>query len=152
MPDLNPTFGPYVQVATLCQSALQEQGGTLSLIRVTDRVSVPGTTPDMPPTQIQNLTIVIVLKSGEMRGRYNVKIRTTFSEQTLGEFEIPVLFEAEDRGVGIVLPIGLLVKEEGVYWFDISLVGGGLLTRIPLRVMYQQMPQFGGPAPVGPPT
>jgi hypothetical protein len=140
-------LGPYVQVATICQSALHENTGPLSLIRITDRVGVPGTTPDMPPTQLQNLTLVIVLKAGEMRGRYNVKITTTFNEQKLGEIEIPVLFEADDRGVGIILPTSLGVREEGVYWFEVDLVGIGFLTRIPLRVMYQRMPQLGGPMP-----
>ena len=131
-PDIAPAFGPYVQVATFCQSALQESNGTLSLIRVTDRVAVPGTTPEMPPTQIQNLTLVIVLKSGEMRGRCNVKITTTINEQSMGELSIPVLFEAEDRGVGIVLPTGMMAKDEGIYWFTVSIEGGGILTRIPL--------------------
>jgi hypothetical protein len=100
----------------------------------------------MAPTPIQNLTLVIVLKAGFMRGRYSIKLTTTINEQLIGEVELPVLFEGEDRGIGIILPIAFIAKEEGVYWFDVSLVEGLVpLTRIPLRVMYQRLPQFGPP-------
>jgi hypothetical protein len=138
-------FRPYVQIAAFCQAALQEAAGTLSLIRITDRVGVTGTTEEMHPSQIQGLTLVVVLKSGFMRGRSNVTIRPNSpSGEVLPTVEMTVLFEGDERGVGIILPMAMIAKEEGLYWFDV-LVDEDLFTRIPLRVIYQRLPRLGAP-------
>ena len=57
--------------------------------------------------------------------------------------EAPVLFEGDERGCVLATPLGVVAEEEGLYWFDVSLEGT-LLTRIPLRVMYQKMPGMPG--------
>ena len=54
----------------------------------------------------------------------------------MGETSFPVLFEGEDRGANLILPTDFEVDEEGLYWFDI-LVDDRLMTRIPMRVLYQ---------------
>lgn len=57
------------------------------------------------------------------------------------EFNIPVLFEGEERGVNIFLNLNFQPKEEeGLYWFDV-LLEGTVVTRIPLRVLYQRLSQ-----------
>ena len=149
---------PWVQVAAFCQSALTENTGSLSIIRVVDRFGVPGVTPEMPPTNIQ-LTMVVVLKSDQMVGNYRLSIRThSPSGQVTQGPEFPALFEGNDRGVQLVLPTGILANEQGLYWFDV-LIEDEIVTRIPLRVMYQriQLPPgvgFAGPGtpPGAPPA
>ena len=147
---------PWVQVAVLCQTALLENTGHLSVIRIIDRINLAGVTPELQPTPVQ-LTMAILMKSDQMQGNYPVKIRCTSPQGvvTLGP-EMPFLFEGNDRGVQAVLPMGLIATEQGVYWFDVLIEGEIVLTRVPLRVMYQrvqtlrQMPP-GTDAPETPP-
>jgi hypothetical protein len=130
---------PFVQVAAICQTALQESAGFLSLIRLIDRVPVAGVTDEMQPQPLNNLVLVIVLKSGSMRGKFNVSIvPETPSGKRLPGPSLGVLFEGEERGVAAILPVGIVAEEEGLYWFDIMLEQD-VLTRVPLRVMYQKM-------------
>lgn len=145
MPDEGEHFRPYVQVAAFCHAAIQEANGPLSIIRLIDRYMVGGTTPDMPPTRL-DLTLVVILKAGFMRGKSEVSIRPIMpSGKEQPTINATVLFEGEERGVQLIAQMGMLVQEEGLYWFDVS-VNGDLATRIPLRVIYQRV-QVGGPAP-----
>ena len=128
-----PSFGgPYVQIACVCQTALQEATGALSVIRITDRVGVIGTTPQMQPQPLQNLALVIVLKSGALRETHQLRIiPTTPSGESLPRVEMSALFEGEDRGVALIMPVSLVATEEGLYWFEIYLEEQ-LVTRDPV--------------------
>jgi hypothetical protein len=131
---------PYVQVAAFCQTVLHEANGSLSLIRLMDRYPVVGATKEMQPTTV-NLTLVVILKSGNMEGSAAMAIKPT--KPNGGEMpaiNVPVLFEGKERGVGLVTQIGLVLTEGGLYWFDV-LIDEVPLTRIPLRILYQQAPQ-----------
>lgn len=143
----NMSVTPYVQVAAFCQVALREAEGNLSLIRVADRQLVVGETKEMQPFNVQ-LTLVVILKSGNMQGSATLTVRPeTPSGAQLPAFNSTVLFEGLERGVGIVSPVAFFVQETGLYWFDV-LVDEVLLTRIPLRILYQQGPQISiGPPP-----
>jgi hypothetical protein len=131
---------PFVQIATICQAPLLEANTqSLSLIRITDRVPVQGVTDEMRPQPLQQFALVVILKSGEMKGKYHLKIiPETPSGKRLQPFVNTVLFEGDERGVAIVMPVPLVAEEEGLYWFDV-LIEDDLLTRIPLRVMYQKI-------------
>jgi hypothetical protein len=130
--------GPFVAMAVICDRVLQESGGVLSLIRVVDRFFVSGPPKEMPPI---SGTLVIALKSGFQRGKMYIKVRPrTPSGKALPEQEFPVLFEGDDRGIGIVAPFALVVDEEGLYWFDVF-AEENLVTRIPMRVVYQRLAQ-----------
>lgn len=145
--------GPYVQVATFCQTAMLENTGAVSVIRITDRVGVAGMTPEMAPAMIQ-ITLIVILKSNGFRTQSKISVRTLApnGNQLQGPLEFPALFEGEDRGVQIIMPMGFVAHEQGLYWFEVSVEGLGVLTRIPLRVMYQQiMPPPGFPLPGMPP-
>jgi len=137
MPDL---YRPLLQIATFCQTALLETSGVLSIIRCIDRYTVQSATPEMPSTTV-DLTLVVVFKSGFMRGKAMIGIRGfTPTQKALAPVEMPVLLEGDDRGPGLVIPMALTFDEEGLYWFDI-LADGELVTRVPLRLMYQQIAQ-----------
>jgi len=130
---------PWVQVAAICQTAIVEANtGSLSVIKITDSIGVAGMTPQMQPQPIQ-LTMVIVLKSDEMKGQFHVKIRVTSpqGQMTMGQ-EILFVFEGGPRGVQTVLPIGMVATESGLYWFDVMLEDV-VLTRVPLTVLYQRI-------------
>ncbi len=136
--------GPYLTAALICEKVLQEKDETVSIIRMIDRVTltVPASaSPETLPPLPLNLSAFISLKSGSARGRQTVKWRTeTPSGIKLAEQLLPVLFEGEDRGTNLILTLNIVVDQEGVYWFDV-LLEDELLTRIPLRILYQRIGQ-----------
>jgi len=138
------TGGPYVQVAVLCEKVLQEKDGAVSIIRIVDRFTVmvagPAAPDEMPPGTIHT-NLVVTLKSGFLKGRQNLRIvPTTPSGKRLSELSTGVLLEGDDRGVNAIFDLRLPVNEEGLYWFDVQL-DEQLLTRIPLRLVYQRVVQ-----------
>jgi hypothetical protein len=144
------TGGPYLTAAFFCDKVLREQDGVLSAIRIVDRWNVNGATDTMPTTVLQT-TLVIAMKSGVYRGNAQVTVTPiTPSNNRLQPAVFPVLFEGEDeRGVGIILPMGFPAQEPGVYWFEVSLalqaMQSQVITAIPMRVAYLQM--FAAPIP-----
>ena len=136
------TNGPYLTAALLCEKVLQEKDGILSAIRIVDRIiaTAQGSQPpeQMPPVPV-NITALLMLKSGEARGSYTVKIQPVApSGFRSTEVSWPIFLEGEDRGANVVLQIVFQATEEGVYWFEVNLKEE-LLTRIPLRVVYQRL-------------
>lgn len=134
--------GPFISVACICQTPLQEAQGNLSIIRIMDRVGVVGTTPQMQPQPLQNLVLVVILRSGSLGESHRVRIvPLTPNGTTLPAMEMTMLFEGNDRGPALIMPVSLVATEEGLYWFDVYLESQ-LLTRIPLRVIYQRAQAF----------
>jgi hypothetical protein len=132
--------GPHLAVAVVCEKPLQEQDGVLSIIRIIDRVIVSASGPDvpdtMPPTQL-SFFMVVTLKSGAARGRHTLRLRPEDpSGAQLNALEVPIHFEGEERGANVVVQFNLNAELEGLYWIDV-LFGEDVMTRIPLRVVYQ---------------
>jgi len=135
---------PWVNLAVFCRDAIVEEGTkNLSVIKIVDSVTLAGMTKDMTPTPVQ-LTMALILKSGEMKGPYNIKVRCNSPSgvQTTGH-DISIYFEGDDRGIQTVFPMFLLAIESGIYWFDV-LLEDVVLTRVSLRVLYQQLPMQPG--------
>jgi hypothetical protein len=136
--------GPYLTAAVLCERVLQEKDEVISIIRMIDRLTVTvnaaGSPETMPPAAV-NFTALIALKSGSAKGRMTVKWRTEIpSGLKLPDQLFPVFFEGEDRGVNLVINLNMIAEQEGLYWFDV-LLDEQLLTRIPLRILYQRIGQ-----------
>jgi hypothetical protein len=137
--------GPFLSYALLCEKVLQEQDSVVSFIRVVDRIVSTSVGPEapgqMPPVPV-NLMLAICLKAGTARGRNAVRVRllapTGLHAGT--DVSVPVLFEGEDRGVSAYLNVAFVATDEGLYWFEISLEDPNfLLTKVPLRVLYQPL-------------
>lgn len=152
-----PERGPYLAMAVLCEQVIHAQDGRLTVVNVIERITHSATGPDAP-AQMPPLTIamkaVIILKAGEARGRFAVKIQPEDpSGQQLAQMEMPVQFSgAADEGAGLIVELTLQLQHEGLHWIDVLLVrapgvsdGDQLLTRIPLTVLYQpqRTPQHG---------
>jgi hypothetical protein len=136
------TNGPYVQVAAICENAIQDNTGVWSLIRLIDTLTstAQGETPpeSMPPITA-NLKLVIMLKSGEARGRYDLKMVPNLpSGETMNVFSQSVQFEGDERGHAIVLNFVFTFPYEGVYWFRIYL-SDEEITAIPFRIKYERI-------------
>ncbi len=139
VPEQKELYRAYLQIAVFCEKVLHEADGVISLIRVVDRFTVHGTTPEMG-NHVLHFTIVILFKAGFLRGKQKLHIRPISPQKAeLPAMEIPTLFEGdEDRGSGTIAQMDFVVNEEGLYWFDVHL-NDELVTRMPLRVIYQQI-------------
>lgn len=142
------TGGRYISLAVFCERILTEQDGGISLIRIFDRYSLAAPSPEAQPTPIP-LNVVIMLRAGMFRGPATIKISPVSpSGTTLSTLEFPVNFEGDnERGTAVMLNMGFVPTEQGLYWFDIRL-DDEMITRIPLRVVFQRVgPVLGkGPA------
>lgn len=133
--------GPFLQMAVFCEKVLQEKDGVMSAIRIVDRFmhTLSGAqAPDsMPPLRI-DVSLLIGIKSGNFRGKKQLKITPTApSGQVLPGFSGPILLQGDDHGAAIVVRYLFEAKEEGLYWFTLEL-DGEFLTKLPLRIIYQK--------------
>jgi len=137
-----PDSGPYLNAALLCEKILQEQDGTLSVIRMIDRITLTApasSSPEALPPLTFSCNLLLAFKSGSAKGKSTVKLKIeTPSGIKLPEQLLPVLFEGDDRGVNLNLALNIVIDQEGVYWFEI-LLEDEFLTRVPLRVLYQRV-------------
>ena len=135
------SFRPYLATAIFCEKVLHEKDGVLSAIRIVERINVSagaGAPDEMPSVPVQ-LTALLMFKSGFMRGKGTVTLTPQSpSVKRMPEAKFPALFEGEDRGVNLVVNVGLQAEEEGLYWFDVCFEQE-LVTRMPLRVLYQRV-------------
>ena len=140
---MNEDFGgPYLQTAVFCENVIEGKDGVLSLIRIIDRTTItatgPGAPEKMPPTTI-NAHMVLTFKSGFAKGSFAVKIKPQAPDGSrLPDVTVPMHLEGDDRGQNIILRIGMVGDQEGVYWFDVML-GDSLVTRMPFRLVYQRL-------------
>lgn len=135
---------PYITAALLCERVLQETDGTVSAVRIVDRVQYR-LEPQLPPHVKPMISVqaLVSIKSGPVTGQHTLKI---ISERPSGErrdvHAQPVELRGKDHGINLILNIGIGIDQDGLYWFDV-LFDGELLTKFPLVVM---------PLPEQPPT
>ena len=138
--------GPYLHYAVLCEKVLHEADGVLSLIRIIDRITVTipladSASPEDLPAPMVPVTFVVSLKSGDFTGRMPLKVRIeTPSRSKWPEFESSAELRGGEQGTVVVLPVQFPARDEGIYWFAVE-VGGGVVTRVPLRVVKQMVLQ-----------
>jgi hypothetical protein len=147
----SPT-GPHLAVAVLCENVLQEKDETLSAIRIIERIIRTAHGPEAPAEMApfaQMLHFLIMFRSDQARGSFTVGLRPEDpSGHREDTFETSIHLEGAERGANIVLNLGYEFPVPGLYWFDVLLSRGGddeggpeLVSRIPLRVMYQRAPR-----------
>jgi hypothetical protein len=129
----------HLSIAIFCEKVLREADNVLSVIRVIDRFNVFGPTPEMKQPYTLPFTILVSFKSGILRGKQLLEIRPILPDGTeMQSFSFPMLFEGDDeRGNAVIAPMSFIAEVEGLYWFDVYL-NGELVTRMPLRIAYQQ--------------
>jgi hypothetical protein len=73
-----------------------------------------------------------MLKAGDARGRYMIKVRPEApSGRLLGETELPVSFAGTpDAGANLLVSFSMQAEVEGLYWISV-LLDDELLTRRP---------------------
>lgn len=155
-----PATGPHIAAALLCERVITEGDGVLSIIRVVDRVvqTATGIEPpdEMPPLKVDNLQMVVALRSDQARGRFTLglDIEAPDGGRERGA-EQDVNLTPGNNGVNLVLGMQLGLEHEGIYWIDVLLGGPRgqeeeLLTRVPLEVVYQRQRVSGPQGQAGP--
>jgi hypothetical protein len=146
MANENSFSGPHLSAAFLCEKVLVERDNVPSFIRVAERFTVPVFVGEPPPgvqlpPQIVQTTLVISLKSGDLgAGKHNVRVRMQKPDGSyLKENVASVFFNGgDDNGAIVGMPIAVMSPEEGLYWLEIYFESA-LITRVPMRVLHQQV-------------
>ena len=142
MPHDQEYGGPWLATAVFCEKVLIEKDGVPSIIRVVDRIMMTASgaaPPEKMPLTTLNVTAFIALKSGFAKGNMEIKlIGHKPSQQVFATTTLPVFLEGDEHGANAVLEVAMQVNEDGLYWFDV-LIGERLVTRMPLRVVYQRL-------------
>lgn len=145
-PDLKdkPEYGPYLCAAIFCERALEEKDNTLSLIRIVDRVTRT-VMSQSPPKKMEpfgyNLSLVIILKTGENHGTTEIEIIPSKPDNSkLSAWQQTINLEQPSyKGGNIVANISIQFDQPGVWWFEVW-INRQLRTKIPLEVIY--LPQI----------
>lgn len=134
--------GPYVTAACFCDVVLEDKSGVLSLIRIVDTLIHTEAAPEPPrdmPAFTHTMFLVVMLKSGNARGRYNMRVIPQLPDgSTENDVILTVHFDGEERGQNIIGQIPFQYTMEGYYLFKVMLEDE-LLTAIPLRVKYNRV-------------
>jgi hypothetical protein len=135
---------PYITAALLCENLIEAKDGSLTVIRIADRLEyvLEGVPAGLKP--MLNIKGLLALKSGPVKGEFVVVIRLIRPNGMEKEPITlpPITLLGGDQGQNVILNIALGVEEEGLHWFDVYF-DGDLLTRIPLMVLRKQMPGLG---------
>ncbi len=134
--------GPFVQAACFCEMVIEDKSGVLSLLRIIDTLwhteAGPNPPEEMPAFPFQ-VKLVLMLKSGRVEGRHEVKIVPSLPNgETEGPQTYTVHFEGEEKGQNLVVQFAYLFRYEGLYWFRV-LLDNEKITAIPLRIRYRRI-------------
>lgn len=136
---------PLLAAALFCDKVLERNDGVISAINVLDTYTAL-ITPDAlahPDQRIPvSLKVLLVFKSGDATSERTLKLVLripTGKRKTIFEKNLP--FKGGEQGVNIKVDFRLEIKTQGVYWMDV-VVDDARLTRMPLKVVFQEMGQL----------
>jgi len=129
---------PYLIAALLSEKILKEENGTLSVIRIADKIEWE--TAGMPDGVKLSVPIegLISVKSGPCIGNFNLRlviIRPSGKRKEVAK--LPIELKGGDHGANYVLQLGILAEEEGLHWIEVFFEEEEL-TRIPIMLLRKQ--------------
>jgi uncharacterized protein DUF6941 len=135
--EMNTAPMPHVVAALFCEKVLQEKDGSLTVVRIADRLTYT-LPPELPEgvKPLAQLAGLIALRSGSASGKFTLKIRSNSPSGKQDEdfFSSPIELRGGDHGQNMILNISMGILEDGLFWFDVIL-DDRVLTRIPLMVV-----------------
>jgi hypothetical protein len=147
-----PTRGtgrPYLRSVILCERIMEEKDGVLTAVRIIDNVFVAPQRKDVPapdamPSVPLNFAVLISFKAGAARGPFEFQTKFLSPSGKATVVEMPPLkanFDQADSGVNFILHLTVVTREEGLYWFEVSIAGESEpVTRVPVKVVYSKRP------------
>jgi len=127
---------PLLRAALLCERALYEADGTLSIIRVVHAAALPASGAGRPV----RLTLVVMLERGEApSGAHTLRLSI---ERPSGErvghkqLELDLADGATAQSTNVVLDVTFEPREEGAHWFRVAWDDDdALLARVPFTAV-----------------
>lgn len=130
--------GPFVNLAILCRSVQHESDGAPSFIGHIQKIVIRqvrgrSATDWRVPFHCY---VVVGLQSGFAEGVFPVSVEMISPNGRVDEvWRTDVAFRGQEVGETLIQRLDLAIVGTGLFWFDV-LLGGRLLTRIPLRVEF----------------
>ena len=111
---------PFVGAALLCEKAIREGDGVVSLIRVVDTYYLHVPKPVEGMTPVIELTLYMNLKSGDVTGNHTLKVvlRQANGKQVHAR-DIPVALKGGIHGLSFVAQMQIASPGLGLSWFDL---------------------------------
>ncbi len=138
--------GPFVQIATFCESVTRSEGGNMTVHNCVTMLSVgPPAGPILPnailTAPIEGLTFALSLWPGDLRGAFDLEMTADApngeSEEVATE---QINFGSDVGGVDLTFSFPLAMASGGTYWFSAWLSGPELkrrrIARAPLAVAF----------------
>lgn len=141
MPD--PSQGPWVSFAVLCEKTIEDKLGRLTLINIVDQVNFSppqGQDSTAEPLAVPiRLVVAIGFKGGVLKGPADIKLQFMKPSGEKGaSMQVSALFQGDERGTNLVTDLNMILNEEGLYWIEVF-VQEQFMTRIPLRLAFQRV-------------
>lgn len=126
---------PFVAVACLCERAILETDGVVTLVRIIDTFTaqIP---PNLPPNLKGSipLSVFISVKSGDVTGEHQMGLRIRKPNEEPKVLRTwSVVLEGGVHGANTRLDVELGDPVDGLYWFDVLWLDE-VLTSIPYRI------------------
>lgn len=130
---------PSLRISVLCERVLEEKDGSLSLIRLIDRLVITAEGTDLPKELPPSQVALIALMSWiDGLGNYEAKIRVNFPDgNSLESPTFPFYLDSLDKVQNHIVRMTLPIKRDGIYWFNF-LLGDEVKGKVPLRVIYER--------------
>ena len=133
---------PYLSVAVICETALQEKNELNSLIRIYDSVTI-GTSEESLTAGTVPLTAFIAFKSGDAEGTYQMRLALIDPDgKEIDGTDHPMEFTGKSvgphGGCNLIVGIRATVRKAGLHWIDVTLENERV-TRIPIYVRHQKI-------------
>jgi len=139
-----PPKGPFVKAALFCEKVIEEKDGVMTFVRIIDKLMQTAMGPAVPetlPPINHAMTCIVMLNPGDAVGRHDflvaVEPPSGFGKRTLGQGSVH--FEGPERTTIIKIEMQMTFDQEGVYWFEVVLDQGAVLTRMPFVVQYTRV-------------
>lgn len=132
-----PAEEPVLTLAAFFEAVIREDSGVLTLVRMIDRITISimdAWVSSLPPSHVE-ANLVVSFRGQELQGSGVVSIHPRKpSGDRLPKQDIPFVFETH-TGVNLNIQLGMVVDEEGYYWFDI-LLNDEFVTKTPLQIVF----------------
>ncbi len=129
--------GPHLTAALICERAIEEKDGTLTLARVIDKLSLetpapqPNTALLIAPT---NLAVVLSFKNAQPGREYRIALSVVAPNGSSRAYPPkPVFVGGAHSGLNFIARLAFIPQQTGVYNFDF-LLDGKFIARAPLLI------------------
>ena len=134
--------GPHLKIALLCERALEEKDGVISIIRVVDRFvpMLPAEARNRPglAVPLRACAVISLIRGEAERGPHRLILRIDGPGAQAGNQEVPFEFEAggpeATHNALIILDLAVV---EGRYWMNVMVNRADhLVARVPFQVAF----------------